>query len=81
MTEQTLKPCPFCGGEAKASVIREDVSCVKCGGTMRAPFIHILSKRKYNEIGNLWRGHPHFDYGDETNDLKKILIKEWNKRV
>lgn len=67
MTEQKLKPCPFCGGEAYARFVKDkgafgytSVECKKCGAV---PYVHMA----YNNLSK--------------EEAVMGVVEAWNRRV
>ncbi len=74
-----LKPCPFCGGVAEATLVkgikykRPAVVCKTCGASCFLEENRVLS---YHKPSRLWSNHEYveFVFGDR-------LEKLWNRRA
>lgn len=66
-TNENLKPCPFCGGEAKfRNECHNDllIACVKCTDCLASTYANSNSY-----------------HGRTLDELEEMVIKAWNRRA
>lgn len=66
-TEQGLKPCPFCGGEASYKtpmrILTEGIMVIECNDCGACPYVVAVNE------------------GDDETDKKNALTEKWNRRA
>ena len=79
MSDEKLKPCPFCGGEAKRFTIGDDepnnaggdcIGCTKCGASS-----HVEFGRKENLVSR-WNTRPSIVPSSEVVERLRSLVEE-----
>ena len=71
--EEILKPCPFCGGEARYKVWNS-------GRTGRA-YGRVYCRNHYNTKGEDWCWLEFYTSCLTIDEVKNELFRTWNKRA